>query len=174
MHSWTRDREKARRDSQSLWLPRLHSLHLAHSHMHPSIHPPFFLCNASVIQNPSTRFSLLSLHPSAAKRSSLPPPLRICSDLLSFNVDQTFKMSSTPYKGSLKQKRKAELSEIAQALGIGLDHSQKKEELEDLIREHLISHKNQYASDENFKGLIDSLDSGRRRSARSSSVNGNA
>lgn len=83
-------------------------------------------------------------------------------------------MSSTPFKGSLKAKRKGELTEIAQALGIGLDQSQKKEELEDLIREHLISHKNQYSSDENFKGLIDSLDSSRRRSGRSSSVNGNA
>ncbi|SNX82046.1 uncharacterized protein MEPE_00751 [Melanopsichium pennsylvanicum] len=83
-------------------------------------------------------------------------------------------MSSTPFKGSLKAKRKGELTEIAQALGIGLDQSQKKEELEDLIREHLMSHKNQYSSNENFKGLIDSLDSGRRRSARSSSVNGNA
>ncbi|ETS60894.1 hypothetical protein PaG_04813 [Moesziomyces aphidis] len=83
-------------------------------------------------------------------------------------------MSSTPFKGSLKAKRKGELTEIAQALGIGLDQSQKKEELEDLIREHLLSHKNQYSSDDNFRGLIDSLDSGRRRSARSSSVNGNA
>jgi len=83
-------------------------------------------------------------------------------------------MSSTPFKGSLKAKRKGELTEIAQALGIGLDQSQKKEELEDLIREHLISHKNQYSSNENFKGLIDSLDSSRRRSGRSSSVNGNA
>ncbi|CBQ71133.1 conserved hypothetical protein [Sporisorium reilianum SRZ2] len=83
-------------------------------------------------------------------------------------------MSSTPYKGSLKAKRKNELTEIATALGIGLDSSQKKEELEELIREHLISHKSQYASNDNFKGLIDSLDSGRKRSARSSSVNGNA
>ncbi|GAC98646.1 hypothetical protein PHSY_006240 [Pseudozyma hubeiensis SY62] len=83
-------------------------------------------------------------------------------------------MSSTPFKGSLKAKRKGELTEIATALGIGLDQSQKKEELEDLIREHLISHKNLYSSNDNFKGLIDSLDSGRKRSARSSSVNGNA
>lgn len=84
-----------------------------------------------------------------------------------------FKMSSTPFKGSLKAKRKGELTEIAQALGIGLDQSEKKEELEDLIREHLMSNKNQYSSNENFKGLIESLD-GRKRSARSSSVNGNA
>ncbi|TKY86036.1 hypothetical protein EX895_004861 [Sporisorium graminicola] len=83
-------------------------------------------------------------------------------------------MPSTPYKGSLKAKRKNELTEIATALGIGLDASQKKEELEDLIREHLISHKSQYSANDNFKGLIDSLDSGRKRSARSSSVNGNA
>lgn len=83
------------------------------------------------------------------------------------------KMSSTPFKGSLKAKRKGELTEIAQALGIGLDQSEKKEELEDLIREHLMSNKNQYSSNENFKGLIESLDS-RKRSARSSSVNGNA
>ncbi|SAM61467.1 uncharacterized protein UBRO_03920 [Ustilago bromivora] len=82
-------------------------------------------------------------------------------------------MSSTPFKGSLKAKRKGELTEIAQALGIGLDQSEKKEELEDLIREHLMSNKNQYSSNGSFKGLIESLD-GRKRSARSSSVNGNA
>ncbi|PWZ01500.1 hypothetical protein BCV70DRAFT_75448 [Testicularia cyperi] len=85
-------------------------------------------------------------------------------------------MSSTPFKGSLKAKRKGELTEIALALGISFDQSQKKEELEDLIREQLVGNKNRYAQDENFKGLVDSLDSveRRKRSVRSSSVNGNA
>jgi hypothetical protein len=85
-------------------------------------------------------------------------------------------MSSTPFKGSLKAKRKTELTEIAHALGISSETSQKKEELEDLIREHLISNKDHYSSNDSFKGLIDSLDSveRRKRSARSSSVNGNA
>ena len=141
-----------------------HLLHLRYpstrSTPHPSIHPPFigpFLPPLHILTSTGPRIVSYLLPPS------------LCSSL------RTADMSSTPFKGSLKAKRKGELTEIAQALGIGLDQSQKKEELEDLIREHLISHKNQYSSNESFKGLIDSLDSGRsRRSARSSSVNGNA
>lgn len=137
---------------------------------YPSIRYPDYLCiiHPSIIE---TCFPGLHIHIQIHQppHPSLAPTL----PLLARVIIPT--MSSTPFKGSLKQKRKAELTEIAQALGIGLDQSQKKEELEDLIREHLISHKNQYSSNENFKGLIDSLDSaGRRRSARSSSVNGNA
>lgn len=81
-------------------------------------------------------------------------------------------MPSTPFKGSLKAKRKGELTEIAQALGID-PQSHRREELEDLIRDHLIGNKDRLYSDSSFKGLLDSLDAVERRkvSARSSSVN---
>lgn len=78
------------------------------------------------------------------------------------------------FKGSLKSKRKTELVEIASALNLHENpNSFRREELEDLLRDHLVSNKDQYAATDAYKGLIDSLDleERRKRSARSSSVN---
>ncbi|EPQ30790.1 uncharacterized protein PFL1_01691 [Pseudozyma flocculosa PF-1] len=82
----------------------------------------------------------------------------------------------TPYKGSLRYKRKSDIVDIATALDLHPNpNSFRREDLEELVREHLIQNKHTYANDQNFKGLIDSLDQEqkRRRSARSSSINPN-
>ncbi|PWN51637.1 hypothetical protein IE53DRAFT_385991 [Violaceomyces palustris] len=86
-------------------------------------------------------------------------------------------MASPPFRGSLRYKRKTELVEIATALHLPTDPSSlKKEEIEELLRDHLVANRPNLYDDENFTGLYESLDleSKRRRSARSSSVNGAA
>ncbi|KAN0065429.1 hypothetical protein ACQY0O_001265 [Thecaphora frezii] len=83
---------------------------------------------------------------------------------------------ATAYRGSLRYKRKAEICEIAEALELHPNPSaMKREQIEDLVRSHLLHNRDWYAESETFRGLIESLDQEqrRRRSLRSSSINAN-
>ncbi|CAD6930905.1 unnamed protein product [Tilletia controversa] len=83
-------------------------------------------------------------------------------------------MSSAPYKGALRSKRKAELTEIAASLSIPLDAEAKKDDIEHLIRAHLLDVKTQAVLRNNatYSGLYDSMEYG--RASRSSVVDSDA
>lgn len=76
----------------------------------------------------------------------------------------------SPWKGALRYKRKADLVELASALGISeATENSSKDDLEEVIRTHLLANRTILASDSNWQGLYTSLDNGEKRAARSSS-----
>ncbi|KAE8271304.1 hypothetical protein A4X09_0g1048 [Tilletia walkeri] len=83
-------------------------------------------------------------------------------------------MSSAPYKGALRSKRKAELTEIAASLSIPIDAEAKKDDIEHLIRAHLLDDKVQVVlrNHPTYSGLYDSFEYG--RAARSSVADSDA
>ncbi|CAO1634418.1 unnamed protein product [Sympodiomycopsis kandeliae] len=76
--------------------------------------------------------------------------------------------TSTPFKGALKGKRKPDLLEIAQALGLPQDQDSRRDELENAVRDHLISNRSALETNDRFEGLYQSLDKADRRSGRAS------
>ncbi|KAK0533077.1 hypothetical protein OC834_001054 [Tilletia horrida] len=72
-------------------------------------------------------------------------------------------MSSAPYKGALRSKRKAELTEIAASLSIPVDAEAKKDDIESLIRTHLLTDAVQanLRHHPTYSGLYDSFEYGR-------------
>ncbi|PWN87104.1 hypothetical protein FA10DRAFT_269714 [Acaromyces ingoldii] len=76
----------------------------------------------------------------------------------------------SPWKGALRYKRKGDLVELATALGITeATENSSKDDLEEVIRTHLLANRTSLASDPNWQGLYTSLDNGEKRAARGSS-----
>lgn len=78
---------------------------------------------------------------------------------------------STIYKGTLRGKRKNELIDIANALGLRVDEeSAKRDEVEQLIKDHLVSNRDTLQSNATWTGLYHSIEQSVKRAARSSSI----
>ncbi|PWN26145.1 hypothetical protein BDZ90DRAFT_233290 [Jaminaea rosea] len=82
--------------------------------------------------------------------------------------------TSTPFKGNLKGKRKQDLVEIASTLGITVDDGTKRDDLEAIVREHLIANRSRFERRGQMEGLYTALDREGRRAARVSSNGGAA
>ncbi|UZJ54206.1 hypothetical protein CBS101457_003526 [Exobasidium rhododendri] len=79
--------------------------------------------------------------------------------------------SSTTYKGTLRSKRKNELIDIANALGLNVEEDLgKRDEVEHLIKTHLLDNRASLQSHSTWSGLYHSIDQSDRRAARSSSI----
>lgn len=114
--------------------------------------------------HPSTTFLCLvpyDFHPSTQSQVNLPTNAHL------------FKMAPgtpSPWKGALRYKRKGDLVELATALGITeATENSSKDDLEEVIRTHLLANRTSLASDPNWQGLYTSLDNGEKRAARGSS-----
>lgn len=80
-------------------------------------------------------------------------------------------MSGTTYKGALRSKRKNELVDIANALGLRVDEELlRREEVEALVKNHLLDHRSALEKHSSWAGLYHSIDQSDRRSARNSSI----
>lgn len=79
--------------------------------------------------------------------------------------------SSTVYKGALRGKRKNELVEMATALGVRVDEDgAKRDDVEALLKNHLINRRADLQSDPTWSGIYHSIDQSDKRAARSSSI----
>lgn len=67
------------------------------------------------------------------------------------------------YKGTLKAKRKQDLIDIADEVGLPSDGTSLRDELESRLREYLLVNRASFENDKRFAGLYESLDNGERR-----------
>lgn len=80
-------------------------------------------------------------------------------------------MSGATYKGALRSKRKNELIDIANALGLRADEELlRREEVELMVKNHLLDHRSALQNHPAWTGLYHSIDQSGKRSARNSSI----
>lgn len=77
---------------------------------------------------------------------------------------------ATAFKGALRTKRKPDLLQIAEALGLRQDADTRRDDLENAIRDHLAANRSALEPDDRFEGLYSSIDKSDRRSARPSAA----
>lgn len=74
------------------------------------------------------------------------------------------------YKGALRSKRKNELIDLANALRLKVDDEMRREDVEAMIKSHLLDNRSSLSSNPTWSGLYHSMDSSERRAGRNSSI----
>ena len=106
--------------------------------------------------------------PSTRRHPPLPPSL---SPLPSPPHPHSMSSAGTLYKGALRSKRKNELLDIANALGLSIDEEgAKRDDVENMVKSHLLDNRAALHSHPAWAGLYHSIDQSDKRAARSSST----
>lgn len=70
------------------------------------------------------------------------------------------------FKGALRSKRKNELIDMAAALGLRVEEeSARRDEVEMLVKQHLLNNRQSLQTDARWSGVYNSLDKGAARSS---------